>query len=101
MTHHTAKANLEKGSSWPPEAEKNILYHPKVVLLKSNISTPWTHPTMRLGPGALLRVFYYKLILTNQIAGKLAKILDFNNRQLHPCTQFTIQPIDMILVCTQ
>ena len=20
MTHHTAKANLEKGSSWPPEA---------------------------------------------------------------------------------
>ena len=25
MTHHTANANLEKGSSWPPEAMPQIL----------------------------------------------------------------------------
>ena len=27
MTHHTAKANLDKGFSWPPEAKANRLLH--------------------------------------------------------------------------
>ena len=44
MTHHTAKANLEKGSSWPPEAIlychsfRVAFYYPKV-------------PNPHLGPG--------------------------------------------------
>ena len=50
----------------PPglQRQKNhTAHHPKVLVLsKSNISTPWTHPTMPLGPGAWLRVIYYKLI---------------------------------------
>ena len=58
MTHHTAKANLEKGSSWPLEAMKKVLYHPTLLVVTlSNRPTPWTHPS----PDSLLRVIYYYL----------------------------------------
>ena len=43
MTHHTANANLEKGSSWPPEAMPNVLHHPTLlVLTPSSCPTHWT-----------------------------------------------------------
>ena len=55
----------------PPglQRQKNhTAHHPKVlVLIKSNFSTPWTHPTMPLGPGAYLRVIYYKLITSQAL----------------------------------
>ena len=64
MTHHRAKANLEKGSSWPLEAMKKVLYHPTLLVVTlSNRPTPWTRPTTPPSPDSLLRVIYYKLIL--------------------------------------
>ena len=43
MTHHTAKANLEKGSSWPPEAIPYGVPHTRGLVLTQPISpTPWT-----------------------------------------------------------
>ena len=33
MTHHTAMANLEKGSSWPPEAILRGLWHIRGLVL--------------------------------------------------------------------
>ena len=33
MTHHTAKANLEKCSSWPPEAFLEVTHYPKLILM--------------------------------------------------------------------
>ena len=71
MTHHTVKANLEKGSSWPPEAMPKVTHYPKLlVLTPSRSPTPWTHPITPLGPGAPLRVIYYKLITVHSILGK-------------------------------
>ena len=43
MTHITAKANLEKGSSWPPEAI------PYGVVLSVDLSNP-NLPNPHLGP---------------------------------------------------
>ena len=43
MTHHTAKANLEKGSSWPPEAI------PYGLVLSVALYYP-NAPTPNLGP---------------------------------------------------
>ena len=68
----------------PPglQRQKNhTAHHPKVLVLsKSNISTPWTHPTMPLGPGAPLRVIYYKLILLLEtISCKLGQICATGN----------------------
>ena len=46
MTHHTAKANLEKGSSWPPEAIPYGAIHTRGLVLTQPISpTPWTRPS--------------------------------------------------------
>ena len=43
MTHHTAKANLEKGSSWPPEAKQKVQSYAMGLELTQPISpTPWT-----------------------------------------------------------
>ena len=43
MTHHTAKANLEKGSSWPPEAKEKVQSYAMGLVLTQPISpTPWT-----------------------------------------------------------
>ena len=64
MTYHTSKANLEKGSSWPPEAMPNVAHYPKLLVLNpSSGPTPWTHSMTPLGPGASLRPIYYKLII--------------------------------------
>ena len=64
MTHHTAKANLEKGSSWPLEAMKKVLYHPTLlVVTQSNRPTPWTHPTTPPSRDSFLRVIYYNEIM--------------------------------------
>ena len=43
MTHHSAKANLEKGSSWPSEAiPYGLPYTMGLVLTQPISSTPWT-----------------------------------------------------------
>ena len=43
MTHHRAKANLEKGSSWPPEAKQKVRSYDMGLVLTQPISpTPWT-----------------------------------------------------------
>ena len=39
MTHHTAKANLEKGSSWPSEAIPHGLRHIRGLVLTQLISS--------------------------------------------------------------
>ena len=45
MTHHTAKANLENGCSWPPEAIPYGLPYTMGLVLTQPISpTPWTRP---------------------------------------------------------
>ena len=45
MTHHTAKANLEKGCSWPPEAIPYGVPHIRGLVFTQPISpTPWTWP---------------------------------------------------------
>ena len=44
MTHHTAKANLEKGSSWPPEAIRYGLWHIRGLVLTRPIN-PTLDPT--------------------------------------------------------
>ena len=45
MTHHTAKANLEKGSFWPPETAPYGLWHIRGLTLTKRIRpTPWTRP---------------------------------------------------------
>ena len=81
MTHHTGKANLEKGSSCPPEAMPNVTHYPKLLVLKpSSGPTPWTHPITPLGPGASLRPVYYKLMfssVTKQITAAYF-LLDIN-----------------------
>ena len=46
MTHHTAKANLEKGSSWPPEAIPYGLVL-SVALYYPNAPTPHLRPNPR------------------------------------------------------
>ena len=70
MTHHTAKANLEKGSCWPLEAMKKVLYHPTLLVVTlSNRPTPWTHPTTPPSPDSFLRVIYYKLIYCYSLVG--------------------------------
>ena len=59
MTHHTAKANLEKGSSWPPEAIPHGLPHIRGLVLTQPICpTPWTWPQMLPGPETPLRSSY-------------------------------------------
>ena len=59
MTHHTAKANLEKGSCWPSEAIPYGVPHIRGLVLTWPISpTPWTWPWRSLGPGAPLRFDY-------------------------------------------
>ena len=64
ITHHTAKANLEKGSSWPLEAMKKVLYHTiLLVVTLSKRPTPWTRPTTPPSPDSLLRGIYYKLMM--------------------------------------
>ena len=51
MTHHTAKANLEKGSCWPPEAIPYGVPHTRgLVLTRATFPTPWTQPQIPLGP---------------------------------------------------
>ena len=37
MTHSAAKANLEKGSSWPPEAKQKVQSYVMGLVLKSNL----------------------------------------------------------------
>ena len=50
MTHHTAKANLENGSSWPPEVIPYGVPHTRGLVLTQAISpTPWTRPQIPLG----------------------------------------------------
>ena len=45
MSHHTAKANLKKGASWPPEAIKIFFQHMGGLLVTPQGSpTPWTRP---------------------------------------------------------
>ena len=57
MTHHTAKANLEKGSSWPPEAIPYGVPHTRGLVLTQPISpTPWTRPKIPLGPSPPLTI---------------------------------------------
>ena len=59
MTHHTAKANLEKGSSWPPEAiPYGLSYTMSLVLTQATYPTPWTRPQIPLGPSPPLRSNY-------------------------------------------
>ena len=59
MTHHTAKANLEKGSSWPPEAiPYGLSYTMSLVLTQPICPTPWTRPQMPPGPRTSLRFSY-------------------------------------------
>ena len=59
MTHHTAKANLEKGSSWPPEAIPHGLWHIRGLVLTQPISsTPWTRPERSHSWVSPLRVDY-------------------------------------------
>ena len=59
MTHHPAKANLEKGSSWPPEAI------PYGVVLSVDLSNP-NLPNPHLGPDprppTLLKSAYNSII---------------------------------------
>ena len=51
MTHHTAKANLVKGSSWPPEAIPYGVPHTRpLVLTPWTRPMPWTRPQIPLGP---------------------------------------------------
>ena len=59
MTHHTAKANLEKGSCWPPEAIPYGLSHTRgLVFTQATCPTPWTRPQIPLGPSPPLRFDY-------------------------------------------
>ena len=59
MTHHTAKANLEKGSCWPPEAIPYGLPHTRgLVFTQATCPTPWTRPQIPLGPDSSLRFDY-------------------------------------------
>ena len=59
MTHHTAKANLEKGSSWPPGAIPHGSPPLRGLVLIQPISpTPWTRPQSSHSSDSPLRSDY-------------------------------------------
>ena len=69
MTHHTAKANLEKGSSWPPEAVPYGLPHTMgLVLIQATCPTPWTRPQIPMGARPPLTIRLLKKDTRNKIA---------------------------------